>query len=169
MNTELAAVAFFLEPEHRKFLEGKTKLLPAVRRFPYLVTAGLLLGTALAGVDASLSAEAGEPALPSALAGAALVGTAAALLWRRGPAALRGWRLSRHGKLMPGEVVFCAGTRNDTGELVVTMKFRFRTPDDRPVEGVQRFSGRRLPGENLPSPRTALAILYLADDCYQVL
>lgn len=169
MNTELSAVAFFIEPDHRRFIQGKTKLLPAVRRFPFVITAGLVLCTAVAGLEVSLRAEAGQPTLPYVLFGIVCVGTAAALFKRRGPGALQAWRLSRHGKLLPGEVVYCAGTRNDVGELVVNMKFRFRTPDDRPVEGVQRFSGRRLPGESLPAPRTALAILYASDDCYQVL
>ena len=78
-------------------------------------------------------------------------------------------RLAREGRVVPGEVVFCSGTRRDDGSLVVNMKYRFQAPDGRTLESVERFSGARLPGEMLPAPHTAVAVYFAAEDCYTVL
>lgn len=78
-------------------------------------------------------------------------------------------RLIRHGKLARGEVVFCARVRDEGGDLVVHMKYRFRTPDDRTLDAVERFSGATLPGETTPAPLTPLVVYYADDDCYTVL
>lgn len=78
-------------------------------------------------------------------------------------------RLARGGQVLPGEIVFCSGTRTDDGSLVVNMKYRFHTPDGRTLESIERFNGTRLPGEMLPSPHTAVAVYFAGDDCYTVL
>lgn len=117
---------------------------------------------------AAWTMEAGTGVVTGVLAAVALMGTIV-LLVKNGSAVFRAIRLARHGKLLPGEVIFCAGTRNDQGDLVVNMKYRFTSPEGKALEAVHRFSGHRLPGETLPSPRTTLAVYYAADDCYLVL
>lgn len=105
---------------------------------------------------------------PGALGGL-LLAWAAWLAWQGAAPGLRAWRLARQGRLVPGEVVFCSGIRSEDGSLVVNMKYRFKTPDGRALEAVQRFAGRDLPSETLPPSRTSLVVYYASDDCYQVL
>lgn len=78
-------------------------------------------------------------------------------------------KLARLGRAVPGEVIFCARVRDGSGDLVVHMKFRFKTPDGRTIEAVEKFSGVGLPGETLPSPQTPLVVYFATDDCYSVL
>ncbi|MBI4349055.1 MAG: hypothetical protein HY553_19610 [Elusimicrobia bacterium] len=82
---------------------------------------------------------------------------------------LKALKLARRGQALRGEVIFCARVRDGSGDLVVHMKYRFRAPDGRAIESVERFSGVGLPGETLPAPQTPIVVYYAADDCYSVL
>jgi hypothetical protein len=100
-----------------------------------------------------------------------LIGPALAALpvvvWA-GWTALRVSRFERVGRVIQGEVESCTG-EEVAGRYTITLRYRFRTPDDRELRGKVVQPREDLKGADLPKPGDALGILYVNDRLYRLL
>ncbi len=77
-------------------------------------------------------------------------------------------RLERFGYLLDGEVVACSSHVND-GDTVITLKYRFCTPENKPIVRSSDKSRNDLRKSSLPGIGTPVAVLYLDERLFRVL
>lgn len=79
-------------------------------------------------------------------------------------------RLARRGQRIAGEVLSCASDRDSDGDLLLKVRFGFRSPQSgKWIEGKDSQTRKDLEGKPLPSPGTPVHVLYLDDKTYMML
>jgi hypothetical protein len=79
-------------------------------------------------------------------------------------------RLARRGQRIVGEIVRCSDDRDSDGDLLLKVKFAFRSPySGMWIEGKDSQTRKDLKGKLLPAPGTPVHVLYLDDKTYLML
>lgn len=101
-----------------------------------------------------------------------VIGAAAVLLGALivvGNYRLRVARLEREGRLLPGEVLMCGSGMDDSGNLTVSVKYVFETPQGDEVIKYESRVANDLKGKPLPMPGVSILVLYVAPDNFRLM
>lgn len=107
------------------------------------------------------------PVLSAAVAVAAAVVFGLALLYALGRLqTLR--ELNREGWIVPGEVVFARIEYDEHRNQILRLEYRFKTPDQQLLQDTEYQMRNDLAGW-APDPGTAIAVIYVSPESYQLL